>query len=345
MEPIKSIAKNGGANPAPAAGHTGSSASLAAAGPASSPAARAPATPPGAGRRAFWTNRRREAAVGLLFVAPEFLGIILLGVFPLLFSLYLSFTEWNLVGGLKAIHFIGLDNYADLLHDDKFYHSLRNNLLYTAVTVPASMALGFLFAVVINSSVFIKDYFKVVFFIPYIATTVAVAAIFSALFHPSKGPVNHLLMNLGISDPPRWLGSTNTAMWAIIIVAVWQAIGYNIVVYMAGLTNIPEDLYESAEIDGATWMQRFTKITFPLLGPTTFFLSITAIVASFKVFDLIAFLTEGGPNNSTNVLVYYIYEEGFRSFRMGYASALSWALFLIIAVITLITWRAQRKQF
>lgn len=328
MEPVNAIAKSG---EAPAALHT----------KRASPA-RLPGT---GGGRPFWTNRRRESAVGLLFVAPEFLGIILLGVFPLLFSLYLSFTEWNLVGGLKAIHFIGLDNYASLLHDDKFYRSLRNNLLYTAVTVPASMALGFLFAVVINSSVFFKDYFKVVFFIPYIATTVAVAAIFSALFHPSKGPVNHLLISLGISEPPKWLGSTDAAMWAIIIVAIWQAIGYNIVVYMAGLTNIPDDLYEAAEIDGATWLQRFTRITFPLLGPTTFFLSITAIVASFKVFDLIAFLTEGGPNNSTNVLVYYIYEEGFRNFRMGYASALSWALFLIIAVITLITWRAQRKQF
>lgn len=296
-------------------------------------------------KRSFWTNQRRESAVGLMFVAPEFLGILLLGVFPLLFSLYLSFTEWNLVGGVKAIHFVGLDNFKGLLTDTKLYLALKNNALYSLVTVPIGMALGLVLAVIINSVVYLKEYFKVVFFIPYIATGVAVATVFTALFHPSKGPVNHLLMSLGISDPPKWLGSTDFALWAIIIVAVWMNIGYNIVIYMAGLTNIPEDLYESASIDGANWFQKLLSITLPLLGPTTFFLSITSIVASFKVFDLIAFLTEGGPNNSTNVLVYYIYEEGFKNFRMGYASALSWVLFLIISVVTAITWRIQKKQF
>ncbi|NOU75218.1 ABC transporter permease subunit [Paenibacillus sp. LMG 31458] len=296
-------------------------------------------------KRSFWTNQRRESAVGLLFVTPEFLGILLLGVFPLFFSLYLSFTEWNLVGGVKAIHFIGLDNYKALLHDKKLFLSLKNNALFTIVTVPMGMALGFILAVIINSAVYLKEYFKVVFFIPYIATGVAVATVFTALFHPSNGPVNHLLMSLGVSDPPKWLGSTDYALWAIIIVAIWMQLGYNIVIYMAGLTNISEDIYESAQIDGASWIQRLTKITLPLLGPTTFFLSITSIVASFKVFDLIAFLTEGGPNNSTNVLVYYIYEEGFKNFRMGYASALSWVLFLIIAIVTSVTWRIQKKQF
>ncbi|GBG07809.1 sugar ABC transporter permease [Paenibacillus agaridevorans] len=280
-----------------------------------------------------------------MFIVPEFLGILLLGVFPLFFSLYLSFTEWNLVGGLEAIQFVGMDNFKDLLQDDKFYHSLKNNLLFTLGTVPVSMFLGFLFAVIINSATFFKEYFKVVFFIPHIATGVAVATVFSALFHPSNGPVNNILMNLGITEPPKWLGSTDYALVAIIIVVVWQTIGYNIVIYLAGLTNIPEDIYEAAQIDGASWLQRITKITFPLLGPTTFFVSITAIVGSFKVFDMIAFLTEGGPNNSTNVLVFYIYEEGFKNFRMGYASALSWVLFLIIAAVTAITWRAQKKQF
>lgn len=293
----------------------------------------------------YWTIQRKESAVGLFFIAPELLGIVLLGLFPLLFSLYLSFTEWNLVGGLEAIRFVGLDNFVTLLSDKKFYSSLTNNLIYTVVTVPVSMGLGFLFAVLINSSVFFKEYFKVAFFIPYIATTVAIAAVFSALFHPSQGPINQVLMNLGIDDLPRWLGSTDYALWAIMIIAVWQVIGYNIIIYLAGLTNIPEDLYESANIDGASWLQQITKITIPLLGPTTFFLSITAIVASFKVFDLIAFLTEGGPNNSTTVLVYNIYEEGFQNFRMGYASALSWVLFIIIAVVTLITGRIQKKQF
>ncbi|WP_391571385.1 carbohydrate ABC transporter permease [Cohnella sp.] len=294
--------------------------------------------------RPLWTQARREALVGWLFVLPEFLGIVLLGAFPLLFSLYLSFTDWDLVGGLGSIRFVGLDNFQALLEDTKFMKALTNNLIYTAATVPVGMAIALVFAVIIHSRLFLKEYFKVVFFIPYIATTVAVAAVWSALFHPSLGPINRTLMKLGITDPPKWLGDTDFALWAIIIIAVWQSIGYNIVIYLAGLTNISDELYEAANIDGATPLQQFWKITIPLLAPTTFFLSITLIVSSFKVFDLIAFLTSGGPNNSTNVMVYYIFEEGFQRFRMGYASALSWALFLIIAFITIITWKVQKKQ-
>lgn len=299
---------------------------------------------PGRRTRPMLTQSRREAWAGWLFVLPEFLGIVMLGAFPLLFSLYLSFTEWDLVGGLKSIHFIGLDNYRHLFDDDKFLKAMNNNLLYTIVTVPVGMAIALAFAVIIHAKLYIKEYFKIVFFIPYIATTVAVAAVWSALFHPSLGPINRTLMQLGFEHPPKWLGDTEYALWAIIIIAIWQFIGYNIVIYLAGLTNIPDELYEAADIDGASGLQQFWRITIPLLGPTTFFLSITQIVSSFKVFDLIAFLTSGGPNNATNVMVYYIFEEGFQRFRMGYASALSWALFLIIAFVTVITWKVQSNQ-
>lgn len=295
-------------------------------------------------KRWVWTEKRREAGFGLLFVLPEFAGIALLGVFPLLFSLYLSFTEWDLVGGISSIHFIGLDNFKALLSDDKFRIALQNNMLYTFVSVPFAMAIGLLLAVLIHTSVFFKTYFKVVFFIPYIATTVAVAAVWSALFNPSLGPINRYLIRLGVEDPPKWFGDSRYAIWAVIVIAVWQLIGYVIVIYLAGLTNISDELYEAAEIDGATSGQKFWRITLPMLASTTLFLSITLIVASFKVFDLIAFLTAGGPNNATNVMVYYIYEEGFQHFRMGYASALSWVLFLIIAVISVITWKAQKSQ-
>jgi multiple sugar transport system permease protein len=171
-----------------------------------------------------------------------------------------------------------------------------------------------------------------------------VATVFSALFHPSLGAVNRMLMSLGDYHPPKWLGSTDYALWAIIIIAVWQGIGYNVVIYLAGLTGIPDELYEAAKIDGAGIVQQFFKVTVPLLAPTTFFLSLTGIIASFKVFDLIAFLTEGGPNNATNVLVYYMYKEGFQNFRMGYASTLSWALFLVIALVTAVFGKLQKNQ-
>lgn len=294
--------------------------------------------------RPFWNERRRESVAGYCLIAPELLGILLLGVFPLLFSLYLSFTHWNMVGGVESITFVGLDNYKTMLQDDKFYKALGNNLKFSFVAVPVGMAIALLISVVIHSMVYFKEFFKVALFIPYISTIVAVAAVWGALFHPSKGPINQWLMKLGVENPPKWLVDPDYALVAIIMIAVWANLGYKIVIYLAGLSNIPQDLYEASEIDGANKLQQFWKITIPMLTPTIFFLSITTMIASFKVFDLVKFLTDGGPNNATNVLVYYLYEEGFINFRMGYASALSWALFIIIALITSLTWLAQKNK-
>jgi multiple sugar transport system permease protein len=296
-------------------------------------------------KKRIWTNSRKESLTGLLFITPELLGVIVLGVFPLLFSLYLSFTEWNLVGGLKAIHFIGLENYLHVFKDQVFYHALKNNFIFSLVYVPVSIGLSLIIAVLISSAVYFKEFFKIAFFIPYISTMVAVATVFSVLFHPSLGVINKVLHSLGVANPPGWFGSTDTALWAIIIISVWNIIGYNVVIYTAGLTGVATELYESAQIDGANKFQQFLHITVPQLGPTTLFLTITSIVNSFKVFDLIAFITKGGPNDATNVLVYYIYQSGFQNFRMGYASALSWVLFIIVAIITIVTARAQKEQF
>ncbi|MFE5319490.1 carbohydrate ABC transporter permease [Paenibacillus sp. NPDC056579] len=295
-------------------------------------------------RRKFWNTARKDALIGWLFLAPEMIGMLALSVFPIVFSLYLSFSDWNLVGGLSSIKFVGLDNFRMLLEDDKFYMALKNNAVYTLFTVPIGMFLALLLAVVIHSKVYGKDYFKVAFFIPYISSIVALGAVWSALYHPSQGPINRFLISLGITEPPKWLADTQFSLISIIIIAIWAGIGYQIIIYIAGLSNIPDELYEAASIDGASQTQQFLRITLPLLGPTTSFLFITLLMSSFKVFDLIAFLTNGGPNDSSTVLVYRIYEEGFRNFRMGYASAISWVLFLIVGVITLVTWKLQNKS-
>jgi multiple sugar transport system permease protein len=295
-------------------------------------------------KKIFWNERRKESAAGIFFVLPEFLGICLMGVFPLGFTLFLAFTEWNFIGGMEAIKFIGLENFKALASDASFLLALKNNLLYTLFTVPIGMILALILAAVIHSSVFFKDFFKVAFFIPYISTQVAVAAIWAALFHPSLGPINQFLLNIGIDNPPKWLGSTDSVMAAIIIIGIWHTVGYIVIIYIAGLSTISEEVYEAAEIDGASFIQKFFKITVPLLSPTTFFLAITLMISSFKVFDLVAFLTDGGPNHASNVLVYYIYEEGFRNFRMGYASAISWVLFIIVAVLTIIMWKIQNRK-
>ncbi|KZE78680.1 sugar ABC transporter permease [Paenibacillus elgii] len=298
----------------------------------------------GAAAKSKWNNSKKEALVGWLFLAPEFVGIVLLYVFPVVFSLYLSFSDWNLVGGISSIKFVGLENFAKLFDDEKVLMALKNNLIYTVLTVPVGMLLALILAVLIHSRVYGKSYFKVAFFIPYISSLVALGAVWSALYHPSKGPINQFLISLGITDPPKWLADSNYSLLSIIIIAIWAGIGYQIVIYLAGLTNIPEEMYEAASIDGASPWHKFTKITLPLLGPTTSFLFITLLMSSFKVFDLVAFMTGGGPNDSSTVIVFRIYEEGFRNFKMGYASAISWLLFAIVGLATLATWQLQKRK-
>lgn len=299
------------------------------------------------GQRAkkFWTPKRKEALIGWLFLAPEIIGMLLLNVFALLFSLYLSFSSWDLLSGISGIKFNGFANYVIMFTDDPtIMTALKNNLLYTFLTVPIPIAIALVLAVVIHSKVHFKDYFKVTFFIPYISSIIAVAAVWSALFHPSLGPINQFLMDIGISSPPKWLVDPKTSLLSIAIITSWAGLGYTIIIFLAGLTNISEELYEAAEIDGATTLQKFFKITVPLLRPTIFFLFITMLIGSFKVFDIIAFLTEGGPNNSSSVLVFRIYEEGFKNYNMGYASAISWLLFAIIGLVTALTWKMNKEN-
>ncbi|MCG7406964.1 sugar ABC transporter permease [Paenibacillus sp. ACRRX] len=292
----------------------------------------------------FWSPRRKEALVGWLFLMPEIIGMLLLNVFALGFSLYLSFTDWDLLSGVSGIKFAGLQNFIHLFQDPTIWKALYNNLVYTVLTVPLPIAIALVLAVVIHSKVYFKSYFKVVFFIPYISSIIAVAAVWSILFHPSLGPINQILMDLGVSNPPKWLVDPKTSLIAVAIISSWAGLGYTIIIYMAGLSNISEELYEAAEIDGATGLKKFFNITIPLLRPTTFFLLITMLIGSFKVFDIISYLTEGGPDNSSTVIVFRIYQEGFVNYNMGYASAISWLLFAIIGLITAATWKMRQEE-
>ncbi|AZS15928.1 carbohydrate ABC transporter permease [Paenibacillus lutimineralis] len=295
-------------------------------------------------RKKFWTPHRKEAMIGWLFLTPEIVGMLFLNVFALGFSLYLSLSKWDLLSGVKGIEFTGFDNYVKMFHDPTIIQAVKNNVIYMILTVPIPIAIALVLAVLIHNSVFFKDYFKVAFFIPYISSIIAVAAVWSALFHPSLGPINQFLMDIGISNPPKWLVDPKTSLLSIAIISSWASLGYTIIIYMAGLTNISNEIYEAAEIDGAGPMKKFFAITVPMLRPTTFFLLITMLIGSFKVFDVIAYLTEGGPNNSSMVLVYRIYEEGFKYHNMGYASAISWLLFAIIGIITALTWKMRNED-
>jgi multiple sugar transport system permease protein len=287
-------------------------------------------------------QRLKDTLMGYFFIGPLLIGLVMLTLIPILASLIFSFSDWNLVQSFDQMRFVGVDNYTKLLADPVFITSLKNNLIFM-LTVPVTLAISLLLAVIINKHIYMKSWFKVVFFMPYISSVVAVAIVFQVIFHPTDGPVNQLLMAIGVSNPPLWLADIKVALYSVMGIIVWIGIGYNMIVYMAGLQSIPSDLYEAADIDGASPRQKFFAITVPMLSPTTFFLLVTGVIGSFKVFDLIAVLTEGGPSNSTNVMVYYLYEQGFENLKTGYSSAISVILLLCVLVITLFQFLGQKK--
>lgn len=286
---------------------------------------------------------RRENAAGILFILPGFIGFAVFILIPVIMSLGISFTEWNFLKGWGGIKFNGPANYLRLFQDDWFFASLKNNLLFTAVTIPALLFLGLVTAEMINRHCYGGNLVRVLIFIPYIASVVAVCTVWQVMLQPSYGPINQFLMSIGIENPPKWLVDENWAMWAIIAINIWTQLGYYVAVFMAGIKNISADLYEAAQIDGATGYRQFLHITIPMVRPTTFFLAIMGIIGSFKVFDLISVLTQGGPGNATSVMAYHIYKTAFKDFKMGYACALAWVLFIIIFIVTLVQWKFQNN--
>ena len=214
--------------------------------------------------------------------------------------------------------------------------------MYVLSVVPIEIVLAMIIAVILEKAVYFKGFFRLVYFMPYISNIVAVSVVWMALYHPSQGPINQLLMAIGIKNPPLWLASSKWAMLALIIMSVWLGIGYCIVIYMAGLQGIPDEIYEAAKIDGANAIERFRYITLPYLSPTTFFLLIVRLIATFQVFGPINIMTEGGPGRATTVLVYHIYRTAFRFYQVGYASAVAFVLFLIILALTLVQWKAEK---
>lgn len=286
---------------------------------------------------------RNENLAGALFILPSFVGFLVFVLFPVVFSLFLSFNEWSFAGGFNTAKFVGLNNYLKLGKDEWFTSSLKNTLIFAVTTVPINLFLGVFFAVIIDKFVVFKTYAKVAVFVPYISSIVASAVIWLVMFHPSYGPINLFLTSVGITNPPKWFVDMKWALPSVIMFSIWQQFGYYILVYMAGLKGIPVELYEAADIDGANEIHKFTKITLPMISPTTFFLAILGIIGSFKVFDQISVLTEGGPGSATSVIAYYIYREAFQYYHMGLASAGAWVMFIIIFAITAFQWKYQKN--
>lgn len=274
------------------------------------------------------------------FLLPNMIGFLVFVVFPVAFSFAMSFTNWD--GHLQR-EFIGFGNYVRMFGNETFRISLSNTLVYTFFSVPVAVAIAIVFAVLLNQGGRLITGFRLFIFLPYVSSTIAIAAVWNLILHPSLGPVNQALASIGFEELPRWFSSSQWALTSVIIVSIWKNVGYFMVIILAALQGIPSSLYESADIDGASPLQKFFRITIPLLTPAVFFAMVIGIIQSFKVFDLIFALTEGGPGRATNVLAYTVYQEAFQRFRMGYASALAVFLFVVIMLFTFIQFRGQKK--
>jgi multiple sugar transport system permease protein len=289
------------------------------------------------------SKRRRQLSKNLVaysFILPNLLGFAIFTLVPIVFSLGLAFMSWD---GANEIHWVGLNNFKELADDDTFKIALKNTFWYVGGTVPLTMICSLGLAVLLNQPIRGRNLFRTIYFLPYIASLVAVAVVWNMLFLPSAGPVNELLRTLGVTNPPRWSASVDWAMPTVVMASIWKGMGYYMVIYLAALQGIPAILYESAEIDGANAWQRFRYITVPMLTPATFFISIMLTISSFKVFDLILVMTNGGPGRATNVLVIHTYNTAFRRFEFGYSSAIAMVLFVIVMAITLVQFYMERR--
>lgn len=282
----------------------------------------------------------RTTRTAWLFLLPSLLCFLVFTAYPVFASLYISFFKWD---GLTEMSYVGLANYQRLLTDSNFIISLKNNLYYTFVSVPLTMLFAFLLAMAMNVKLKGIAIYRIVYYLPNITASVAIGIIWAMILLPN-GPLNNALRSLGIQNPPRWLNSSQWAMPSVIMVSVWRNVGYYAIIMLAGLQGISQDLYEAADIDGASRLRKTFSITIPMLSPTLFFCTIMSIIGSFQVFDTIMSMTQGGPGRATKVLVLYIYQTCFETpFRFGYASAMAYVLFFIILIITLIQFRGQQK--
>lgn len=272
---------------------------------------------------------------GVLFILPALLGTIVFIIIPIICSFGLSFAKWDL---LNPIQYVGLENYKVVLTEPVFVKIIINTFVYAIATSIFGVIIPLILACIINTKIKGADFFKTAYFLPFVTPMIVIGIIWEWIFDPNIGCLNHFL-HLHIN----WHYDTNFAMPALIIVSVWKLIGYNMILFLTGLSTINQELLEASKIDGANAYNTFKNITIPLLSPTIFFVTIITAITSFQVFDLIYVMTQGGPLDSTNVLVYAIYKNAFEYFNVGKASALAYVLFAIIFILTLIQWKLKSK--
>lgn len=276
-----------------------------------------------------------------LFVAPALIVFIVFSMYPILNTIFLSFYEWDMISPTKE--FVGIKNYQTLFRDVKFYQTLSNTFVYMLLTVGLGVILAIALALFLRKDTRINKFMQNLIFTPYIVSLASISFLWMWLMNNDFGLLNYLLSLVGVG-PIDWLGNPKVALISLVIISVWKTLGYNTLIILSALQSIPKHLYEAASLDKATKRQTFFKITLPMISPTLFFLTIVSIIASFKVFETIQIITNGGPQNSTNTLVYSIYEYGFQFYKIGYASTIGVVLLVIISIFTIIYFKLLSKK-
>jgi multiple sugar transport system permease protein len=284
---------------------------------------------------------RREERAGLLFAAPWLIGTVLFLVGPIVASLLLSFTDWNLISPAR---WVGLENYRDMVGDRDFRQSINVTLYFAVLAIPLYQVAGIALALLLNQRLPGMHLFRTILFLPAVLSGVAVAVLWAQLLNPDVGIINQLLRGIGIDDPPRWLNSPTWAVPAVVLMGLW-GIGSGAIIYLAGLQNIPPALYQAAKIDGAGTWQTFRHITLPMLTPTLLFTLLIGVIGAFQVFDTAYILgdSRGGTRGSLLFYVLNLWNEGFRNGRFGYASALAWVLVIVAAVVIVLIFKTSSR--
>jgi len=275
---------------------------------------------------------RREHLLFLAFIAPNFLLLAAFSYWPLLYQAYLSLTRWDMIAPTKV--FVGANNYRFMFSEPGFHRVMLNTAYFTGAVLVGSLVLGLALAMLLNQRLRGRTLVRGIVFAPFVLSGAAIGLVWSYIFDPVYGLMRVVLGWVGVASP-NWLVSTTWAMPALIIVYLWKNAGYSAIIYLAGLQNIPTELYDAAKVDGVTEWQKFRHITLPLLSPTTFFLLVTTMIFSIQAFDVIAVMTKGGPVNATTTLIWYLYQQGFVAFRAGLAAAAGMLLFILLLVVTL----------
>jgi multiple sugar transport system permease protein len=275
-----------------------------------------------------------------LYLLPTLVGLLLFSAGAVVASFFISFTQWDVV---SPPQWIGLDNYTGMWHSDLFWEVVRNTFYFIGLSVPLSVSCSLALALAVNTQLKGITLFRTAYFLPVVSSMIAVALVWSWIFNPEYGLLNYLLQFFFGIKGPAWLDSTSWALPAMVIVTVWKGLGYSMVIFLAGLQSIPQELHHAATMDGAGIWRRFWNITLPMLSPTTFFVLVITLINSFQVFEQTYVLTKGGPADSTLTMSYFIYQNAFQFFQMGKAAALSYVLFAVIFIVTLMQFRIQKR--